>query len=85
MNDIPREQFGVNCDLFVAGKVLYSLLASEEDVSRFPQISRKILQDTLAKKLNLIINKACDPAYKNRFASAFEFIRALAALPGSEC
>ena len=77
MNDIPREQFGVSCDLFAAGKVLYSLLANEEDISRFPQISREILEDTLAKKLNLIINKACDPAYQNRFASAFEFIQAL--------
>ena len=77
MNDIPREQFGVSCDLFAAGKVLYSLLANEEDISRFPQISRKILQEPHAKKLNLIINKACDPAYQNRFASAFEFIQAL--------
>ena len=77
MNDIPREQFGVSCDLFAAGKVLYSLLANEEDISRFPQISREILEDTLAKNLNLIINKACDPSYKNRFASAFEFIQTL--------
>lgn len=85
VNDIPLEQFGASCDLFAAGKVLYSLLANEEDITKFPQISKKMLQDTLAKKLNLIINKACDPAYQNRFASAFEFIRALAALSGSEC
>ena len=77
MNNIPREQFGVSCDLFAAGKVLYSLLANEEDIARFPQISREILQDIPAKKLNLIINKACDPAYRNRFASAYEFIQAL--------
>ena len=77
MNDIPREQFGVSCDLFAAGKVLYSLLANEEDITKFPQISKEMLQDTLAKKLNLIINKACDPAYQNRFTSAFEFIQAL--------
>ena len=85
VNDIPLEQFGASCDLFAAGKVLYSLLANEEDITKFPQISKKMLQDTLAKKLNLIINKACDPAYQNRFVSAFEFIRALAALSGSEC
>jgi serine/threonine protein kinase len=77
VNDIPREQFGVSCDLFAAGKVLYALLANEEDITKFPQISRKMLQDTLAKKLNLIINKACDPAYQNRFTSAYEFIQAL--------
>ena len=73
----PLEQFGASCDLFAAGKVLYSLLANEEDITKFPQISKEMLQDTLAKKLNLIINKACDPAYQNRFASAFEFIQAL--------
>ena len=77
MNDIPFEQFGVNCDLFAAGKVVYALLANEDDIARFPQISREILQDDLAKKLNQIINKACDPSYKNRFSSAHEFIQAL--------
>jgi len=77
MNDIPFEQFGVNCDLFAAGKVLYSLLANEENIAKFPQISKKMLQDTLAKRLNQIINKACDPSYRHRFSSAYEFIQAL--------
>ena len=84
MNDIPFEQFGVNCDLFAAGKVLYSLLANEEDIARFPQIKKDILQDPLAKKLNQLINKACDPSYKNRFASAYEFIQALKKLDVQE-
>lgn len=74
IDDVPAEQFGVNCDLFAAGKVLYSLLANEEDITKFPQISREMLQDTLAKKLNQIVNKACDPVYKNRFSSASDFI-----------
>ena len=74
---LPIEQFGVNCDLFAAGKVLYSLLANEENIAKFPQINKEILQDAIAKKLNLILNKACDPSYKNRFASAIEFIQAL--------
>ena len=77
IDDIPVEQFGVNCDLFAAGKVLYSVLANEKDITEFPQIDRDILKDNLAKKLNLILNKACDPAYKNRFSSAYDFMQAM--------
>lgn len=77
IDDIPVEQFGVNCDLFAAGKVLYSVLANEKDIAEFPKIDRSILKDNLAKNLNLILNKACDPAYKNRFSSAYDFMQAM--------
>ena len=34
-------------------------------------------QAELAQKLNLIMNKACSPSYKDRYSSSLEFIQAL--------
>ena len=77
IEDIPDERFGIDCDLFATGKVLYSILNNNEDITLFPQIDRKILRDKLAQKLNLIMNKACAPSFRNRYACAHEFIREL--------
>ena len=77
IDDIPDERFGVDCDLFATGKVLYSMLSNNEYIIDFPQIDKKILCDKLARKLNLIMNKACSPSYKDRYSSSLEFIQAL--------
>ena len=77
IGEIPGERFGTDCDLFAAGKVLYSMLCNDGDVARFPQIDREILRDRLAQKLNLILNKACAPSFRDRYACAHEFMRDL--------
>ena len=74
---IPEECFGTDCDLFAAGKVLYTLLSNNENVGEFPYIARTLLCNKLAQKLNLIINKACAPSYKERYSDISEFIQAL--------
>ena len=77
IDDIPDERFGVDCDLFATGKVLYSMLSNNEYIIDFPQIDKKILCDKLARKINLIVNRACSPSYKDRYSSSLEFIQAL--------
>ena len=77
VDEIPEEHFGIDCDLFATGKVLYAMLSNEENILMFPYIDRKTLCDKLARKLNLIMNKACSPSYKDRYSSSLEFIQAL--------
>ena len=77
IDEIPEEYFGIDCDLFATGKVLYAMLSNDENILMFPHIDRKILCDKLARKINLIINKACSPSYKDRYSSSLEFIQAL--------
>ena len=77
INEIPEEHFGIDCDLFATGKVLYAMLSNNENIMMFPHIDKTILCDKLAKKINLIVNKACSPSYKDRYSSALEFIQAL--------
>ena len=77
VDEIPEEHFGIDCDLFATGKVLYAMLNNDENITMFPHIDKKILCDKLARKLNLIINKACSPSYKDRYSSTIDFIQAL--------
>jgi serine/threonine protein kinase len=77
IDEIPEEYFGIDCDLFATGKVLYAMLNNDENITMFPYIDKKILCDKLARKINLIINKACSPSYKDRYSSSLEFIQAL--------
>ena len=77
IDEIPEEHFGIDCDLFATGKVLYAMLSNEENVLMFPYIDRKTLCDKLARKINLVVNKACSPSYKDRYSSSLEFIQAL--------
>ena len=77
VDDIPEEYFGIDCDLFATGKVLYAMLNNDENITMFPHIDKKILCNKLARKLNLIINKACSPSYKDRYSNTMEFIQAL--------
>ena len=77
IDEIPEEHFGIDCDLFATGKVLYAMLSNNENILMFPHIDRKILCDKLARKINLIVNKACSPSYKDRYSSSLDFIQAL--------
>jgi len=76
-DEIPEEHFGVDCDLFATGKVLYAMLNNDENIGLFPYIDKKTLCNKLARKLNLIMNKACSPSYKDRYSCTMEFIQAL--------
>ena len=77
IDEIPEEHFGIDCDLFATGKVLYAMLSNDENILMFPHIDKEILCDKLARKINLVVNKACSPSYKDRYSSALEFIQAL--------
>ena len=77
IDEIPEEYFGIDCDLFATGKVLYAMLSNDENILMFPHIDRKILCDKLARKINLVVNKACSPSYKDRYSSSLDFIQAL--------
>ena len=53
------------------------MLNNDENITMFPYIEKKILCDKLARKINLVVNKACSPSYKDRYSSSLEFIQAL--------
>jgi non-specific serine/threonine protein kinase len=77
---IPRysgRTTGTDCDLFAMGKVLYSLLKNDSDVRAFPHLSSDLLKNVLVKRLNKVMNMACNGEPTSRFKSAEEFIAAL--------
>ena len=49
VDEIPEEHFGIDCDLFATGKVLYVMLNNDENITMFPYIDKKILSDKLAR------------------------------------
>ena len=74
---IPDEKAGVSCDLYAMGKVLYGILANNEFLWNYPRLPREVLNDSLGKRLNKVINVACGASYARRFRSAEEFTEKL--------
>lgn len=74
---LENTEFGVACDLYAMGKVLYMMLANSTFLFDFPKLSKPILNDSLGKRLNKVVNTACAEKQEKRFHSAHEFILAV--------